>query len=133
MKQRATAAPPEEKPRRGRPFPPGISGNPEGLRVRGRRFGQLYDDIAASFGGVSDLSPFQKILLRQGVRLLVKAEKEKDPDLAVRLSNACMRALAGMQHGGLNVRKAPPKPPAKSQTFDQYLAHGDLARGGDTP
>jgi hypothetical protein len=117
MKQREAA--PEEKPRRGRPFVKGQSGNPEGMRVRGRRFSELYNDIAASFGGLSALSPFQKILLRQGARLLVKAEKERDPDLAVRLSNACMRALAGMQHGGLNVRKAPPKP--RPPTLDEHL------------
>jgi hypothetical protein len=121
MKQRATAAPSEEKPRaRGRPFVKGQSGNPLGMKVRGRRFDQLCSEIAESYGGVSALSPFQKILLRQGVRLLVRAEREKDADLAVRLSHACMRCLASMQHGGCNVRKAAPRPPQK--TLDEHLA-----------
>jgi hypothetical protein len=99
------------------------------MRVQGRRFTELCNDIAASFGGLAVLSPFQKILLRQGVRLLVKAEKERDPDLAVRLSHACMRALAGMQHGGLNIRKAAPKPPRK--TLDEHLA--EIAAGSRAP
>jgi hypothetical protein len=95
------------------------------MRLRGRRFTQLYNDIAESFGGLAALSPFQIILLKQGVRLLVKAEKQRDPDLAVRLSNACMRALAGVQHGALNIRKPPPKPQQKEQSFDEYLGRGD--------
>jgi hypothetical protein len=107
----------------------GQSGNPLGMKVQGRRFSELCNDIAESFGGLANLSPFQKILLRQGVRLLVKAEKERDPDLAVRLSHACMRALAGMQHGGLNIRKAAPKPPRK--TLDQHLA--EIAAEGRAP
>lgn len=106
----------------------GQSGNPLGMKVQGRRFSELYNDIAELFGGLAALSPFQKILLRQGVRLLVKAEKEKDGDLAVRLSNACMRALAGMQHGGLNIRKAPPKP--KPKTLEEHLAQMAQTSGG---
>lgn len=109
----------------GRPWPPGTSGNPLGGKVKTPRYLELYNGIAADYGGVEALTTLQRTVLGQGVRLLIKAEKTRDLDLAVRLSNASARMLAGLQHGGLNSRKAPPKKPPPS--FDEHLKR--LAEG----
>jgi hypothetical protein len=59
---------------------------------------------------------------------LIKAEKTRDLDLAVRLSNASARMLAGLQHGGMNTRKAAPKPPKVS--LDEHLKRIAESSGG---
>lgn len=71
----------------------------------------------------------QKTVLNQACRLLVRAEKCRDLDMVVRLSNSASRLLAGLQHGGLNPRKKPLQAPKPS--LDEHLK--GLAEGGSTP
>jgi hypothetical protein len=111
----------EQARERGR-FVKGVSGNREGARVRGRRFAELYDGICADLGGETRLTTLQRAALRQGCRLLVRAEKTTDPDLQVRLSNASARLLSAAQHGGTAPRSPAPKPPAPS--LDHHLEGG---------
>jgi hypothetical protein len=91
MKRRTTAS--EHEPRRvyGRPFPKGVSGNPLGRGIKGHRFSELQKALSSDYGGVDALTPFQKILLTQSCRLLMRSEKARDLDMQVRLSNASMR------------------------------------------
>jgi hypothetical protein len=91
-------APQRHKPR-GRPWPPGVSGNPDGARTRGKRFAELYDNMAADFGGAKALTSVQAVMLAQSVRLLMRAEREKNAEDAVRLSNAAMRMLGTLRNG----------------------------------
>jgi hypothetical protein len=112
---------------RGRPFVKGQSGNPLGRRVKSQRFLELFNGLSADYGGPDRLTVFQRTVLGQACRLLQRAERCRDADMAIRLSNASMRALAALQHGGANLRKAPPKPPRK--TFAEYLAQ----TSGGTP
>jgi hypothetical protein len=120
MKQQGSAS--EQKPRRvyGRPFVPGVSGNPLGRARRTPRFAELYDGIAADYGGPAALTTLQRTVLAQGVRLMIRAERAQNADMAVRLTHAAARMLAALQHGGTAPRSPPPKPPLK--TLDEHLA-----------
>ena len=99
---------------RGRPFPPGVSGNPLGRRVKSQRFVELYDGLAEPYGGPERLTTFQRVMLAQAVRLLMRAERTRDADMAVRLTNAGCRALAAVQSGPNPRKPVPPKPPVPS-------------------
>jgi hypothetical protein len=104
----------------GRPFPPGVSGNPLGRARRSPRFAELYDGIARDYGGVDALTTLQRTVLAQGVRLMIRAERAQNADMAVRLTHAAARMLAALQHGGTAPRSPPPKPKAK--TLAEHLA-----------
>jgi len=125
MNQRSATTSGQQQRVVGKPWPKGVSGNPEGGRVKGPRYTELYTGIADDYGGEACLTTLQRAVLGQGVRLLIKAEKTRNVDLAVRLSNAAARMLAGMQHGAMNVRKAAPKKPPPS--LDEHLKR--LAEG----
>jgi hypothetical protein len=77
-------------------FKPGETGNPGGRLSNGKRYRELFDAMAAEFG---DLTAVDRTLLGQACNLLVKSERTKDPDSAVRLTNASARLL-------MNLRKA---------------------------
>jgi len=98
---------------RGKPWPPGVSGNPTGSRTSKRALA-LFDAMAADFGGADALSAIDKTMLAQACRLLVRSERARDADIAVRLSNASARLLAGL-------RKTK-RQPASGPTLAQYLA-----------
>jgi hypothetical protein len=129
MVQRSSASN-QQAPKRviGRPFPPGVSGNPLGRARRTPRFAELYDGIAADYGGPAALTTLQRTVLAQGVRLMIRAERAQNADMAVRLTHAAARMLAALQHNGCNVRKAPPKPPTK--TLAEHLAQMAQTSGG---
>ena len=78
----------------GRPFPPGVSGNPLGpFAVVSKRVAEVFDLMAADF---EDLTGIDRLQLQQAARLHVRAEKTKNPDIAVRASNAASRMLASL-------------------------------------
>jgi hypothetical protein len=108
----------EERPpqRRGRPFPPGTSGNPRGAALDrvGERGAVLFAAVAADF---TPLSATDEVLLRQACRLLARGERSKDPDVAIRMSGEARRIIAAL-------RKAPARAP---QSFRDRL----LAQLGD--
>jgi hypothetical protein len=81
---------------RGRPFPKGVSGNPSG-KTLGKRYLALFADLARDLGGEDALSAIDRALLSQAVGLMVRAERVKDTDDAVRLANASARLLTGLR------------------------------------
>jgi len=112
MKQLSTAAEHKTEQRaklRGRPWVPGQSGNPSGSRVS-KRAVALFSAMAADFGGEAMLSAVDRTLLEQAACLLVRSERVKDPDSAVRLSNASARLLASLQKR-LERKSEPPVSP----------------------
>ena len=85
-------------------FKPGQSGNPLGGRVKGRRYHELYDQLAADFGGASQLSGLQAVAL-QAVRLLIRAEKPRlKVEDTVKLTNAASRLLVGVARKTMDPR-----------------------------
>jgi hypothetical protein len=79
----------------GRPWPKGVSGNPSGSKVS-KRVTALFENLADDFGG-ADLSATDRALLMQACRLLVRSERVKEADEAVKCANAARRILAGMR------------------------------------
>ena len=99
MTQQAAADTQEDPQRqapRGRPWPKGVSGNPSG-RILGKRYLTLYGDLARDLGGEAALSAIERALLSQAVGLMVRAERVKETDDAVRLANASARLLASLR------------------------------------
>jgi hypothetical protein len=90
-------------------------GNPVGRRLQGKRFTELLDGLAAVFGGASGLTSVQTIMLGQAARLLMRAERERNAEDAVRLSNAAVRILGSLRNG-----RRKPAPPTMS--LDEHLA-----------
>ncbi|MGO9682382.1 MAG: hypothetical protein ACLPTZ_07310 [Beijerinckiaceae bacterium] len=99
MSQQRVSTNEQQSKQRGRPWPPGVSGNLAGRALRGKRFGELFDGLAADFGGASGLTPAQAIMLSQAVRLLMRAERERTAEDTVRLSNAAVRMLSSLRNG----------------------------------
>ena len=91
----------------GRPWPPGVSGNPSGSKVN-KRAAALFEAMAADFGGPDELSAIDKAMLEQASRLLVRSERTQDADIAIRLSNAAARLLASFRNGKRVLRKSGP-------------------------
>jgi hypothetical protein len=97
--EQPSAAPEQsETPRRrhgGRPWPKGVSGNPSGSKVS-KRVTTLFEALADEFGG-ADLSATDRALLIQACRLLVRSERVKDTDQAVKCVNAARRIMDGLR------------------------------------
>ena len=83
---------------RGRPFPKGVSGNPSG-KTLGKRYMALFADLASDLGGEEALTGIERALLGQAVGLMVRAERVRNTDDAVRLANASARLLASLRKG----------------------------------
>jgi hypothetical protein len=92
----------------GRPFQPGVSGNPSGVAKHpaSARIAELIDQWTADFDG--RLTAIERSLLQQAARLLVKAERTKNPDIAVRASSAASRMLASVRIKKRDRRGRPP-------------------------
>ena len=93
MQQPATA-PEQRSGLRGRPFPPGTSGNPLGARIVNQRAAELFAVMAGDFG---PLSAVDEVLLRQACRLLARSERLKDPDNSIRMSGEARRLLEALR------------------------------------
>jgi hypothetical protein len=95
---------------RGTPFPPGVSGDPTGGRLTKERINArvaaLIDQWSADFDGC--LTAIERSLLEQAARLLVRAERIKDHDVAVRATNAAQRLLSSLQTKKRGRRGRPP-------------------------
>ena len=92
----ATASTPASAKRGpGRPFRPGQTGNAGGKRRNGKRYQELFDAMLADLGG--DLGATERVLLGQVCDLMVRSERAKDADIAVRAANASARLLSGLQ------------------------------------
>jgi hypothetical protein len=123
---------PKAKPR-GRPFPPGNNANPEGRRLRSKRFSEIFDAIAQDYGGEACLTGLQRVGLTEATRLIVRAQREKNPDIAVRLMNASARLLVGVARKTMDARKnTAPKPPKRTlQEHLERLAHEQAGAADD--
>ncbi len=119
MIQQRQAANEQQSKQRGRPWPPGTSGNLAGRRLQGKRFTELFDGMAADYGGVDALTSVQRVMLSQACRLLMRAERERIAEDAVRLSNAALRMLGALQNG-----RKKPAPPVLSLDEHLTLAEG---------
>jgi Family of unknown function (DUF5681) len=78
-------------------FQRGQSGNPSG-RQRPKRFIELREQIVRDLGGFDALSGIDAVIVDQAVTLLLKAERTRDVNLAVRASNAGARLLGSLRH-----------------------------------
>ena len=107
-----------QRNRRGR-FKPGVSGNPSG-RTTSKRFTQLFDAMAADFGGAVALSAIDHALLMQVVGLLIRSERARDADVCVRCANAASRLLAA-----LNTKRQ--RQPAPVESFADIAARAQAA------
>jgi hypothetical protein len=105
-KQRSAAP---DKRTVGRPFLPGVSGNPLCRRLLSKRAQQLADEMSADFGGFDKLRGVQQVMMRRAATLFARSETANNPDDAVRLTNCACRVS----------RQPPERPPQ---------AHADIAR-----
>ncbi len=98
--------------RAGRRFQPGKSGNPAGAR-------KFIDAVEAMFVELSkDFPPLghvDRVMLHSASRLLVRAQRAKDSDVAVRLHSEARRSIAELRR---HVKAAAPSGP----TLSEYLA-----------
>lgn len=103
---------------RGRPWLPGVSGNPSGnvITKASKRAAELFDTLLADFGG--DLTAVDRAMLEQACRLMVRSERVKDPDSAVRLSNASARLLMNLRKMR-GKREPTPHVPLREQEYPE--------------
>jgi hypothetical protein len=99
---------------RGRPFSPGVSGDPTGGRATKalikQRIAELVEEWSADFEG--RLTGIERSLLEQAARLLIRAERTHNPDIAVRASSVAQRMLASVRN---KKRKRAGRPPLREQ------------------
>jgi hypothetical protein len=81
----------------GRPWPKGVSGNPSGSKVS-KRVTVLFEALADELGG-ADLSATDRALLMQACRLLVRSERVKEAEDAVKCANAGVGYWRGCARG----------------------------------
>lgn len=115
---------------RGRPFPPGVSGNPQGGSVINRRADELFAGVAADFGV---LSATDEILLRAACRLLARAEKTKDEDAAVRLSSEGRRGIDALRRRHTPKHDSEPRLEDIAQAAEDGTATGGALIENTTP
>jgi hypothetical protein len=96
----------------GRPWPKGVSGNPSGSKVS-KRVAILFEALADELGG-ADLSATDRALLMQACRLLVRSERVKEAEDAVKCANAARRILASLR-SRYEVTGSPPWSPLRAQ------------------
>jgi hypothetical protein len=94
---------------------PGHSGNPVGSRDANQKANlravELFDQWVADFDR-SLLTAIERSLLEQAARLMVRAERTHDPDIAVRASSVAQRMLASVR---TKKRKRAGRPPLREQ------------------
>ncbi len=111
----------------GRPFPPGVSGNPSGMRVSKHAL-QLFTEIADEYGGEQALSAIDRALLLQAARLLVRAQRLKDADAAIRMTGEARRLLESLRR---NAGKAAAKAKAMLAPSFSEIAEREQAAAAE--
>jgi hypothetical protein len=106
----ATEQQADQRKQRGRPFAPGVSGDPTGGRATKalihQRVTALVEEWTADFeGGVTSI---ERSLLQQAARLLIRAERTHDADVAVRASSVAQRMLGSVRTKRRSKRGRPP-------------------------
>jgi hypothetical protein len=88
----------EQQRVRGRPFPPGVSGNPQGRISRAEqraRRDALVLELAGELGGIDALTPSARVLLTQCADLLMR--KAATAEDHVRIVNSVDRILRSLR------------------------------------
>ena len=90
----------QEQPQRqhrvvGRPFLPGVSGNPQGARSRKQRHADLMARLSADMGGLAALTSGDALLLGHAVDLLLLRPSTQED--RVRLHNSATRTIEGIR------------------------------------
>jgi hypothetical protein len=98
----------------GRPFRPGVSGNPGG---KPRRQHVLFEAIAAEFGGASALTAMEREYIARAADQLRRAERAKNSNANVRLTR-CADQLIGRVRDMRRERQRKPAGP----TLAEYVA-----------
>jgi hypothetical protein len=106
----------------GRPFAPGVSGNPSGSRATFRR---IVAELERELGG--NLPPSKRLLVEQLADLKMRARKAGASE-AVRISNSISRLLAQL---GLDGR--PAAPAAHVPLRERLAAEAAALDGEDGP
>jgi hypothetical protein len=107
---------------RGRPFEPGVSGNPKGKAALRERADELFQTMAPDFGM---LSATDEVLLRQACLLLARSERVhrvRDIDVGVRMSGEARRLLAGLQR-----KRDRSKRDSGVSALQEYLASREMS------
>jgi hypothetical protein len=78
----------------GRPFPPGVSGNPAGRPLLHARARKLFATMLSDFGS---LGPTDRILLERASFLLARSERLRDADVSMRMSGEARRIIASLR------------------------------------
>jgi hypothetical protein len=91
----------------GRPWPPGVSGNPSGTK-NSTRFAALYADMVAEFSDAV-LAPSDRALLEQAARLL--ARRWRDEEVAVKSTNAARHIVNTLHERYKSTSGSPTSPP----------------------
>lgn len=99
---------------RGRPWTKGVSGNPSGSRVN-KRAVVLAEQMAADFGGTSSLGAIDRAMIEQAAKLLIRTERVKDADTALRMSGEARRLLSSL-------RRRAPASVAPTESFAEIAA-----------
>jgi hypothetical protein len=77
----------------------------------------LFDELAGDLGGADALTATERNLLLSACRLMVRGERAKSADDAVRCTNASARLLATLRNG----RRKPARPASSSRLFNELL------------
>jgi hypothetical protein len=128
MNQQPTVLDQTEKPRGHYRWPKGVSGNPLGRGSPAQRVGELITIMRADFRG--KLSGIETSLLEQAARLLVRAERTVDHDVAVRAAGAASRLLMLIQRKrkrNRNRRGRPPREDERIMSADPPPLHERIA------
>jgi hypothetical protein len=103
---------------RGKPFLPGQSGNPAGARSQQQRIAAKFADLARDFPeprtGIEDSE------LRSAARLLVRAERTTNGDIAVRSAALAHRILASLR--SMRRERSESRVPLREQLAAQFVA-----------
>ncbi len=78
---------------RGRPWPPGVSGNPGGQRAMRDRAAQTFGELVSERGGEMALQPTDLLRLQQAALLIERSKRTRDAGVAVKAANAADRLL----------------------------------------
>lgn len=77
-------------------FKTGQSGNPSGS-IKSKRYLALRADIVGDLGGEDALSGFERVIVDQVVCLVIRSQRVKNADDAVRCANSASRLLATLR------------------------------------
>jgi len=107
---------------RGKPFPPGTSGNASGQRIINERVAAYFEQMAGDFPNMSNV---ERSMLTKACRLLVRSDGTRNADGSARLACAAgqlLRTLRIMRRAPLRRERTPPPVGSKTMPMRDQLA-----------